>query len=387
MDIPEAEYDHLVEQIYHVVEQPESWPALAKKLATLLNVTYVQIEALDLNYQALSYMAGGGDIDDITQALSQVLYLHFPISSDPRWSEVLRPERQGWYQCHHHLDETFVQQSRLFQEILLPINFRYVAVHNLLLDEKLCVILAIHTSEQEQPLNNEQMNFLNRLMPHFKRMVHLQRQLYEFSNNSIAGYALINKMPQPIVLLNLAGAIVHTNAAVSRLVEITSLIRIKDSQLVIQQPFESKLQENLQQLEHVYRSKQIDPTQLLKNNCIKIHGNDNETLYIFATLLASEREIKTFGIRPLVMLTFYCPSLSPSIDMQLLNAAFDLTPAEYKVAVALVEGYLPKEIAQKHKVEIDTVKKQMRSIFKKTSTHRQADLIMLLSNFPKTIYQ
>lgn len=101
-------------------------------------------------------------------------------------------------------------------------------------------------------------------------------------------------------------------------------------------------------------------------------------------LLVSEQEIKAFGIRPQVMLTFYVPKQEMSIDTHLLNVAFGLTSAESKVALQLLEGYLPKEIAVKNDVNYDTIRKQIQSIFRKTSTNKQSELVKLLLNMPRS---
>ena len=97
----------------------------------------------------------------------------------------------------------------------------------------------------------------------------------------------------------------------------------------------------------------------------------------------SEQETKAFGMRPQVMLTFYSPTQSVTIDFHLLYAAFNLSPAESRVALGLLDGLCPKQIAQRHQVNIDTVRKQIRSIYKKTATNRQADLVKLLLNMPR----
>lgn len=123
--------------------------------------------------------------------------------------------------------------------------------------------------------------------------------------------------------------------------------------------------------------------QKFEDSCIKITSIDGETIYIFSTFLVSENEMKMFGIRPLVMLTLYDPSHTETLDLNFLCATFHLTPAESKLALMLVDGFLLKEISQKNNVNVDTVRKQLQSIYKKTGTNRQSDLVKLLINMPK----
>jgi DNA-binding CsgD family transcriptional regulator len=58
--------------------------------------------------------------------------------------------------------------------------------------------------------------------------------------------------------------------------------------------------------------------------------------------------------------------------------AFQLTPAEVRLAVHLASGVSLTEAAERFGVTHNTVRAQLRSIFDKTDTHRQADLVRLL---------
>jgi DNA-binding CsgD family transcriptional regulator len=61
-----------------------------------------------------------------------------------------------------------------------------------------------------------------------------------------------------------------------------------------------------------------------------------------------------------------------------LKQGYGLTGAEARVSLALLRGQEISEIAQSFKVSEGTVRSQLKSIFAKTGTHRQADLVSLL---------
>nr|WP_237179521.1 helix-turn-helix transcriptional regulator [Paraburkholderia sacchari] len=79
---------------------------------------------------------------------------------------------------------------------------------------------------------------------------------------------------------------------------------------------------------------------------------------------------------------FYHPRSAPEVDEQVLASAFELSPAECRIVHLLVDGLTPKEIAAQVNVQYDTVRKQLQSIFLKTATRRQPDLLRLLMNLP-----
>lgn len=62
----------------------------------------------------------------------------------------------------------------------------------------------------------------------------------------------------------------------------------------------------------------------------------------------------------------------------ILRQAFGLTPAEARLAIELASGQELREIAAAQHISELTVRTQLRAIFAKTETHRQAELVALL---------
>ena len=67
----------------------------------------------------------------------------------------------------------------------------------------------------------------------------------------------------------------------------------------------------------------------------------------------------------------------------ILQALYDLTPSEVKVAKGIAEGVSLDQLAARHSVTIDTVRAQAKAVFAKTGTHRQSQVAALLVGLPK----
>ena len=63
---------------------------------------------------------------------------------------------------------------------------------------------------------------------------------------------------------------------------------------------------------------------------------------------------------------------------------FDLRPAETRIAAALLEGRELLEIVRIYAVSRESIRSQLKSIFLKTGTRRQADLVALLPQVLQT---
>lgn len=68
-----------------------------------------------------------------------------------------------------------------------------------------------------------------------------------------------------------------------------------------------------------------------------------------------------------------------AVRVGLLEGLFDLTPAEARVARAVLGGETVNEIAASTSVATETVRSQLKSVFRKTGTRGQVDLVRLLT--------
>jgi DNA-binding CsgD family transcriptional regulator len=77
-----------------------------------------------------------------------------------------------------------------------------------------------------------------------------------------------------------------------------------------------------------------------------------------------------------VFLTPLTQQSSPAPE--LLQALFDLTPAEARVASMLIDGKSVDAISRIQGVSLNTVRTQLKSVFVKTGVERQVDLVSML---------
>jgi DNA-binding CsgD family transcriptional regulator len=68
--------------------------------------------------------------------------------------------------------------------------------------------------------------------------------------------------------------------------------------------------------------------------------------------------------------------MSSKIAVAFLRSRFDLTPAEARLVVHLVTGTSLKSSAKVFGVSYETVRRQVKSVFHKTGTHRQSELVL-----------
>lgn len=77
------------------------------------------------------------------------------------------------------------------------------------------------------------------------------------------------------------------------------------------------------------------------------------------------------------------PDQKPAVQPETLRMLYGLTRAETKLAMVLLDGKSLLEAAELNDVGRETVRSQLKSIFGKTGTQRQSELIGLLARLPE----
>jgi len=120
-------------------------------------------------------------------------------------------------------------------------------------------------------------------------------------------------------------------------------------------------------------------------DAIPLRSNDGVDLCL-ATVVPFRARVETTGFpsdfhtrnRPIAMLTIIDPARKKHPLRVALSALYQLTPAEIRLAEALNEGLSLTEYSNRRQLSIHTVRNQLKAIFQKTYTQKQAELIGLL---------
>jgi DNA-binding CsgD family transcriptional regulator len=115
---------------------------------------------------------------------------------------------------------------------------------------------------------------------------------------------------------------------------------------------------------------------------MRIRRPDGHPPYII-TVAPFGAELAAYG-RPLAMIVLADPDERSPSERE-LTEFFGLSPAESRLAAALLAGKKLREVALDSGVQITTLRTQLSSVLRKTGTTRQVDLIRLLLSVPITL--
>jgi DNA-binding CsgD family transcriptional regulator len=96
------------------------------------------------------------------------------------------------------------------------------------------------------------------------------------------------------------------------------------------------------------------------------------------TVAPVKREASWAGNEPMALVLIADPDLTPMPSREALNQLFGFSASETRVAERLMMGDNPEQAAAFLEVKISTVRWHLASMYRKTGTNRQAELVRLL---------
>jgi DNA-binding CsgD family transcriptional regulator len=378
-ELSDQSYSDSLDQVYACLEDARGWRCLCEHLRAATGSESIHLFALDHRHGTLSYSDGANLPVD-----GELAYMQRYRFIDPRMPLVMQRAAHEWMHCHEWLDDEFVARDPFYQEFLLPHRRRYASACKLVASEDATVVLSTLRTPEQGPLPPSAIGFLDALLPHLSRAVRIGIRNFVYSTQALVGQMLVNKLRQPVILITPGGDVMHANEAARQLLATTALVKVTNGKLSLTGGAAGELLRRCNELERSVKTGGEPGEARTEFQSLQVTGGhgSREQLYAFFTLVPPQEAMGAFGLRPVILLLFYHPASAPAIDSSLLFAVFGLSPAECPIATALAEGRSLKEIARAQGTQHDTVRKQLRSIYQKTATNRQPELVRLLLHLP-----
>lgn len=380
MDISHQHYDRLIHLIYETIENVREWDEVFSALRQAVDCKVIHALAVDKQFGTMSFSTGAN-----LPAEGELSYLQKYQFIDPRsqhWNSL--PSMECFHD-HEMFDDEYMAKSEFYQDFLIPYGAKYLTAIKVLESEELSFSIGCLRGSEQGPLSADSIQFIQKLLPHLHRAVKINASHFTYSTHALIGHALINKMKQAVMLVTVDGKVMLTNPAAQVMLANNSSLRIRDECLCLPEPAQTTFMQVCARIEQTVKNAQATPEDQQSYKVLKIEvpENSDDHVLMFYLPLVPQLTLGVFGMRPLVMLMFYDPAqVSLRHDDMLLSAAFGLSPAELKIAAMIAEGLTIAEIAAKLNKQVDTIRKQLQSIYQKTATNSQVEFMRLLQHMP-----
>ena len=181
--------------------------------------------------------------------------------------------------------------------------------------------------------------------------------------------AALNAMRLPAMALDQHGLVADVNAAADAVFD--QNINIKDRRLFVRNPDARTLLKNA-----VDQLKALPRLDSLALEPVIVPRMDKLPVIVRIWPFDGPAHQPGQEVRALLTLNALGPRPGPSAAI--LAKTFRLTPSEAKVACIIARGAPPDIAARELKISRETARNQLKSVFAKTDTHRQSELVALL---------
>ena len=286
-------------------------------------------------------------------------------------------------------DEALVPREHLlaspyYREFLAPANISRLCTSVIFGQsdpENLPTVISIYRGIDAEPFGCMEKNRLRLLTPHLSRALGLMFRLRNAENKLAASLAALDKLSCGIILFGRDGCVVHTNSAAAELLKGNDSFCLAES-VDGRHRLSTSSQTGTKRLDRFIESAVSTSAEAFipVPQSMRVPGKSGGSPRVLSiSPLPHDHGFVSRAGHAVAIGFLFDTMLPPQGDAQLLGEIYGLTPAEIRLASELCAGLSIASIAIFHRVSTETLKSQLKSIFSKTGTHRQIDVVRIAS--------
>jgi DNA-binding CsgD family transcriptional regulator len=184
--------------------------------------------------------------------------------------------------------------------------------------------------------------------------------------------AALNAMYLPAIALDQHGFVAEVNAAAETIFD--NDVKIKDRRLFVRDPESRALLKDA--IDQFMTSPRRNP---LATEPVIVQRQDKLPVIVRIWPFDGAARVPAQPAQEVrALLTLNALGPKPGPPAAILARTFRLTPAEAKLACVIARGASPGIVARELKISKETARDQLKSVFAKTGTHRQSELVALI---------
>jgi PAS domain-containing protein len=371
------QFSALVGEIYDASLDPSRWTGVLEKICAFVPGMVGNIFIQD----AVAKRANAGFSCGMN-AVYIDLYLAKYAKLNPVFPAVLFRGIGEVFTTPDIIPDTQMRQSRFYKEWLKPQGLGSAIGAVLEKSPTSCAVFAVIRAEDGRPPDGESIRRARLLVPHVQRAVLIGKAIDLQKATAEILADTIEALVAAVYLIDADCRIVHANRSALDLLALNDVVRSPSGLLRAQ---DAAVDRTLNEVVAA-ASRRDDPVARAKGSSIALTGRGGERYVAHVLPLTSGERQKAGSSHSAVAAVFVQKAaLNLSTFPELLAKQFRVTPAELGVMLSIIEvGGVP-EVARVLGLSQTTIKTHLRSIFAKTGTKRQAELVKLVAQFANPV--
>lgn len=366
--MPQVNRDDTIAELYRAAAGKVSWSSALQRVVDDLDAMGSQMIGVDKRTGAITF----SHCAENTNAEAALEYVRTYHAVDPRVPVLVGKPVGEWLYCQDLVSDEQAAANPYYRDLLIPYGGRYTACVKLAETETDLILVGFLGKRDSPPFTDEHREYFDRIGKHLAEAADIHWRLRGFARTGAAGAAIIARIHRPIAIVDRNRRITARNEAFDKLVNDGNVFRGGKGLLLCDDAEVDR--ELAQAMEWLATAGTGDR----RARVIKLDPQCAPVFALSVAILVPEETLHAFGDTAQFLVMAHHHPTGPVPDVSLWQAAFNLSPAECKVAAQLFSGKPPKEIAKALNVSPSTVKTHLDSLFAKTKTGRQAELVRVL---------
>ncbi len=369
----------LIDTIGEAALDPDLWPRVLTKLADSLGAGQVAMASLDDRAQTFAAIAPRTDPEFLAS------YQAYWAFRNPLWTRSKAVPAGQTFSLESLVGrEAFVKTS-IFNEWWKPARCGLALIGaNLLIEDRLTALVCLDYGPSEDVVSESQLRAFEFAIQHIHRAVRIQHKICRLDLEREAAADQLDALPHGIVLVDAGARVVFANPAARALLAAGDGLALRGGTLETEDGALASL------IAGCAARPRLGSLKTRGGDLEIARGPGRAPLRLMVTPLCAEgriAEVPWLGLRaPVAIVAITDPDMERHRLERYLRDAFGLTPAESSLAAEIAKGDGRKAAAERRGVALSTARAQLSSIFEKTGTRRQAELVRLVHDAITRVY-
>jgi DNA-binding CsgD family transcriptional regulator len=260
------------------------------------------------------------------------------------------------------------------EDFVRKIGVQHIGGLTVLSDECSLVTLAIQRQPGYRTDERLEERLCRFLTPHLQRVIELQRRLAEAESQRTAAIEALHRLEIGVILLSSEGGVMAANRGASEMAAAGDGFALSREGPSAQTPRDTdRLRGLIQGAVRTTQGRGSHP-----GGAMRLERPSGKRPYEVLVTPISPHRLYVGSRHAAALLFVTDPERTPRSFDEHLRQLYGLTPAETALAMRLMTGADPAQIAEERGVSIHTVRAQLKSLLAKTDTRRQSELVRLL---------
>jgi DNA-binding CsgD family transcriptional regulator len=366
---PDSDEDGCIEALYDCLVNPAGLPAAVQRLRSFFGATKATFFVADANARIRSFASDGHDPSTVR------LFLERYEMHDPTRATVLASAPGQWLTNDELLHPVRTPNAEYVNDFAIPAGMRWQRGGKVMQGANGSAYLAFHRPADATPFDDaDTSSKLNRLFPHLRRVSRLMLEMRSSLSAVAAAERSVNLLAAGVCAVDINAIVSFTNPAAVSLCDKRAWFHISCGRLRFVANRASDAFE---------RALVLACTTPRTASAFSIEFAEKGRLLVRVLPMGDLHAMTFVEGKPRALV--FMSGTQQMLGQREIRQLFGLSIAESELVALLARGLTPNRCAQERGVRISTIRSQLSSVFLKTGTQTQAELMRAILALPTVL--